>query len=115
MTSMSATTQKLLSYPFFILLHILFTLSSLLLRFTQSFHNPHPPTPAPSRSRGISEVERLPPKHVALSLVSSSAASGSSKQRGRERIALAESLIRVMRWAGNEGVQEVSVYTDLGE
>lgn len=114
--------KTIIAFPLFILLHILFTLSSFLLRLTQSFHNPHPPSPAPAPA-SVTDVDKEvdPPKHVALSFPSSIrrrvGGIGSNRPRLREseRRALIESLRRVAQWAAEEGVEEVSAYSDLGE
>jgi hypothetical protein len=100
--------------PLLIVLHVLFIASSLTLRIYQHFQQPPPPTKPTN-----------PPKHVALVLapstpsasspLTSSTSNLSKSQSGSrrwvaEKKALVESVKRAIRWAGDEGVKELSIW-----
>jgi hypothetical protein len=85
--------RDLLGLPFFILLHLIFTLSSVFKRVSEVI----------TWRVEVSPSTR-PPKHVALVF------SSSSRQRQlQEAAVLVESVRRVVAWAGELGVEEVSV------
>jgi small-conductance mechanosensitive channel len=104
-----AAISRAVTLPLLVLLHLLFSLFSLALRITQSVSK----TGAVIRQVSV-------PRHIALSLPSSSHRRGTNRIREkpgarlRERRALLETLKRAVRWAGEDGVTELSVYTDLG-
>jgi small-conductance mechanosensitive channel len=104
-----AAISRAVALPLLVLLHLLFSLFSLALRITQSV----------SRTGAVIRQVSVP-RHIALSLPSSSHRKGASHVRAkpavrlRERRALLETLKRTVRWAGEDGVKELSVYTDLG-
>lgn len=102
--SMVSTVIRTLALPLLVLLHLLFTLFSLLLRVNEAFSTAEP------------KVRRaVIPQHVALCLPSRLA---QRRRRGSryeaQRRALVETLKRAARWAVEDGVREVSVYSDLG-
>ena len=104
-----SAVKRVVALPLLVLLHVVFSLFSLVLRITQSV----------SKTGAI--IRQVPaPRHVALSLPSSSHRRGTGRAREklsvtlRERRALLETLKRTVRWAGEDGIKELSVYTDLG-
>jgi len=105
--------RDLLSLPLFILLHVLFTVSSLALRLYESLSQPSP------RARPPRNQARRPPRHVALVLshpppLPPRGWSLDIKRFTEERKALIESVRRAVQWAGEEGVVEMSVYDGQG-
>ncbi|WVQ76447.1 hypothetical protein IAR50_006114 [Cryptococcus sp. DSM 104548] len=108
---------SILLYPLFLLLHLTFTLTSLSLRIYQSLTTPVPHT---------IDIEHVtPPRHVGLVLVPSapglslglagkSGGMGRAERRRREREGLVESVKRVVQWAGERGVAEISVWDGQG-
>ena len=95
---------RLVALPLLVLLHLLFSLISLVLRITQSIFK-----------TGTIIRRGAVPRHIALSLPSRSRKKGERSANSlRERRALLETLKRAVRWAGEDGVRELSVYTDLG-
>jgi hypothetical protein len=102
-----AAISRAVALPFLVLLHLLFSLFSLVLRITQSVSK----TGAVIRQVSV-------PRHI--SLPSSHHRKGISRAKAkpavllRERRALLDTLKRTVRWAGEDGVKELSVYTDLG-
>lgn len=127
--------------PLLILLHLIFTFSSLILRIYELLTTPEPSTTSTSAlgsgsARSASPtgsdvaVKRwVPPKHVAMVLLPPSPAqraqwTGSSKSvKAREKRARArrevvdravESVLNLVEMAGEEGVVEVSVYEATG-
>lgn len=102
---------RALALPLLVLLHLIFSLFSLLLRITQSF----------ARS-SATVLQITTPQHVALCLpIRTTRRSGPAFGPGRpgleskERRALVESIRRAVRWAGEDGVKELSVYSNLGK
>lgn len=100
---------RAVTWPLLLLLHVAFAVFSLLLRITESF----------SHSETVSRAPSIP-HHVALCLPSRQL---SRRRNGRysmargneqERRALVETLKRTARWAVQDGVRELSVYSDLG-
>lgn len=100
------------AWPLLVLLHLSFTLFSLLLRISESFARP------------LSNNQRTTiPHHVALCLPSNNSGSHnrsqarvrSTKISEQERRALVETLRRAVRWAIEDGIRELSVYSDLGQ
>jgi hypothetical protein len=99
----SAVT-RVVALPLLVLLHLVFSLVSLLLRVSQSVLN-----------RGTVIRRGSTPRHIALSLPCRSKKIGERSANSlKERRALLETLKRTVRWAGEDGVRELSVYTDLG-
>jgi hypothetical protein len=99
-----STLTRLVALPLLVLLHLLFSLISLVLRITQSIFK----TGTVIRRASV-------PRHIALSLPSRSRKIGERSANSlKERRALLETLKRTVRWAGEDGVRELSVYTDLG-
>lgn len=103
-----SAVKRVVALPLLVLLHLVFSLFSLVLRITQSVSK---------TGAVIRQVSA--PRHVALSLPSSShRRAGRAREKLsvtlRERRALLETLKRTVRWAGEDGVKELSVYTDLG-
>jgi hypothetical protein len=99
----SAVT-RVVALPLLVLLHLVFSLVSLVLRVSQSVLN-----------RGTVIRRGSTPRHIALSLPSRSKKIGERSANSlKERRALLETLKRTVRWAGEDGVRELSVYTDLG-
>ena len=99
----SAVT-RVVALPLLVLLHLVFSLISLVLRVSQSVLN-----------RGTVIRRGSVPRHIALSLPSRSRKIGERSANSlKERRALLETLKRTVRWAGEDGVRELSVYTDLG-
>jgi len=98
---------RALALPLLVTLHLLFSLFSLLLRITQSV----------SRT-GATVHQVVTPYHVALCLPTRSLrrpTHGLQALDTKERRALVESIRRAVKWAGEDGVRELSVYTNLGE
>jgi hypothetical protein len=99
--------KRVVALPLLVLLHLLFSLISLVLRVTQSV----------SRTSFVKRQISVP-RHVALALPSSVVRAGRRtphvSKTLKERRALLETLKRTVRWAGEDGVRELSVYTDLG-
>jgi hypothetical protein len=107
--------------PLLLLLHIIFTLSSLLLRLYEALTD----------SSTLPPRTFVPPKHVALSLPASvpvtvtltreqsrrrteaAAALRRRKELELERAAVG-SVLRVARWAVREGVETISVHEPSG-
>ena len=99
----SAVT-RVVALPLLVLLHLVFSLVSLVLRVSQSVLR-----------RGTVIRRGSNPRHIALSLPSRSRKIGERSANSlKERRALLETLKRTVRWAGEDGVRELSVYTDLG-
>ncbi|ORY31959.1 hypothetical protein BCR39DRAFT_524797, partial [Naematelia encephala] len=90
--------------PLLFLLHILFTLLSLLLRTYQLLTSPRPLKTPASFQRPI--------RHIAV-VLRPSTSSYDVKVR-QETLALKESVKRVVRWASEMGVSEVSVFDGKG-
>ncbi|ODO01875.1 hypothetical protein L198_02603 [Cryptococcus wingfieldii CBS 7118] len=118
MPSLFRPIFAILLYPLFLLLHLTFTLSSLSLRIFQSLTTPVPHT---------IDIEHVsPPRHVALVLVPSALGlnvglgggkggrSGRAERRRKEREGLVESVKRVVQWAGERGVAELSIWDGQG-
>ncbi|ODN75832.1 hypothetical protein L202_05828 [Cryptococcus amylolentus CBS 6039] len=117
MPSLFRPILAILLYPLFLLLHLTFTLTSLSLRIFQSLTTPVPHT---------IDIEHVsPPRHVALVLVPSApgqnvglggkgGASGRAERRRKEREGLVESGKRVVQWAGERGVAELSIWDGQG-
>ncbi|WWC57909.1 uncharacterized protein I303_100444 [Kwoniella dejecticola CBS 10117] len=95
---------RVVSYPFFILLHLIFVLSSLVLRTYETF------TLASSLyTNATSDTEDgTPPKHLAVILVPS------NKYRKGERESLSESILRSVGWASRAGIGELSFWDGQG-
>ncbi|WVW81598.1 hypothetical protein I302_103593 [Kwoniella bestiolae CBS 10118] len=95
---------RILSYPFFILLHLLFIASSLLLRTYETF------TSKSSLAEDTDQERRqaAPPRHLALILVPS------KTRRKDEKAALVESILRAIEWSGEWGVGELSLWDGQG-
>ncbi|TXT10820.1 hypothetical protein VHUM_02325 [Vanrija humicola] len=91
---------RFLLYPFLVLLHIVFTLSSIVLRIFQA--NPTPPD----------ELTKDPPQHAALILVPGATKSAESRRLVAERYI--ESVRRAVQWAGEWGVGTISVWDGEG-
>ncbi|WVO23666.1 uncharacterized protein IAS62_005021 [Cryptococcus decagattii] len=105
-----------ISYPLFVLLHLIFCVFSLLLRIYQALTTPLSST---------IDIEHVPPpKHIGLVLVSTMRSAGGvrgrasgmsgKERRKREREGLVESVRRVVEWAGERDVAEVSVWDGQG-
>lgn len=105
-----------ISYPLFVLLHLIFCVFSLLLRIYQALTTPLSST---------IDIEHVPPpKHIGLVLVPTMRSAGSARgrangmsgkeRRKREREGLVESVRRVVEWAGERDVAEVSVWDGQG-
>jgi hypothetical protein len=95
---------RVVALPLLVLLHLVFSLVSLVLRVSQSVLN-----------RGTVIRRGSTPRHIGLSLPSRSKKIGERSANSlKERRALLETLKRTVRWAGEDGVRELSVYTDLG-
>ncbi|KAK4689094.1 hypothetical protein P7C73_g1020, partial [Tremellales sp. Uapishka_1] len=91
MTMSKSRIKALASYPVLVLLHLLFTLSSLLLRIYEV------------RSTLPSSLRRgSPPNHVGFVFV------------GRRRERFRQSVRRIVKYAGEEGIRELSVWSDGG-
>jgi hypothetical protein len=107
-TPVSRPAQDYLLLPVLLILHVVFSLASLTVRIieatqTRVRHNGNMNTAA--RAQAL----RGPPSHIALVLVPS---------RGRQKqqeAALVESVRRAVEWAGESGVQELSVWDGQGE
>lgn len=105
-----------LFYPLFILLHLTFSVFSLLLRIYQALTTP--------LSSTIDIEHVLPPKHIGLVLVPNLRSGGGvrgraggvsgKERRKREREGLVVSVRKVVEWAGERGVAEVSVWDGQG-
>ncbi|WVQ81004.1 hypothetical protein IAT38_003111 [Cryptococcus sp. DSM 104549] len=96
---------RTLALPLFALLHVLFTLLSLLLRTYQALTTPLAEADTPLNA---------PPKHIGLVLVPTVQAKGKGGRWRTERERLVESLKEVVGWAAERGVQEVSVWDGQG-
>ncbi|WWC97254.1 hypothetical protein V866_004133 [Kwoniella sp. B9012] len=94
---------RIISYPFFILLHLLFVLSSLLLRTYETFTSQ-----STSADQLQDERQIPPPKHLALVLVPS------KTRRKDEKTALVKSILRAIEWSGDWGVEELSIWDGQG-
>jgi hypothetical protein len=102
---------RALALPLLVLLHLVFSLFSLLLRITQSF-----------AKSSATVLQISTPQHVALCLPfrtigrsGPTSRPGSLGLESKERRALVESIRRAVRWAGEDGVKELSVYSNLGK
>ncbi|KAL1408696.1 hypothetical protein Q8F55_005509 [Vanrija albida] len=91
---------RFLLYPFLVLLHVAFTLSSIVLRIFQA--NPTPPD----------ELTKDPPQHAALIFVPGATKSAESRRLVAERYI--ESVRRAVQWAGEWGVGTISVWDGEG-
>ena len=103
--------RDVISFPLLFLLHLLFTLSSLFVRFLELFPEKQ------HRQLNTSVLRGKPPKHVALvlSLPAVRAPAGSDVIiRSGEAKALVSSVRRAADWAGEEGIQEISIYEGRG-
>jgi len=106
---MTFRLRDLPAYPILALLHLLFTVSSLCVRFGESIVARRP------AARAV-----RPPRHIALVLSkpAGSRAVDASRRKGDragERRAVVESIKRVVDWADSEGVDELSVWDSHGE
>lgn len=92
--------------PLLIILHLLFTLTSLILRLFESLHQPQPIRQNP-----------LPPKHVAIVLASKLSVKGEERVREDVHVngAVVETIRRCVEWAAEEGVAELSVWNKDGQ
>jgi hypothetical protein len=97
------TLSRILLFPLLVILHLLFVTLSLILRIYQYL----------TQTPDALILNTNPPKHVALVLKSTSRCS--RRQRKLETLALEESIRRVITWAGQSGVEELSVYNGDGE
>ncbi|WVQ93876.1 hypothetical protein IAU59_000954 [Kwoniella sp. CBS 9459] len=134
-----AAGLALLAYPFFILLHLTFIISSVVLRTYQALSAGNPEANSYSDSDKVTEthstqaeathtekyLQRSPPKHIGLVLVPSPRTSKSSiqhdggqrqRQRRSEVEALKLTVLRVIEWAQERGggVDEISVWDGQG-
>ena len=98
--------RDLPSLPLLLFLHLIFTLSSLFLRFFQLF-------PPPSHDPTLTSRRVLPPRHIAL-VLSYPSSPKSLTHAFEARRALVESVSRAVRWAGEEGVEEMSIWDGRG-
>ena len=105
--------RGLVSLPLLIALHIIFTLSSILLRLFQAL------APSPAHTFATSQID--PPGHLALVLAPSHLSSSRPSTRtsisdgiSEERDALVESVRRAVKWAGEEGIRELSIWDGQG-
>lgn len=111
-SEMAGALLRGLAWPLLLLLHLAFSVFSLLLRITESFSHPEP------TSRTSASVSPTVPHHVALCLPSRK--SGTRRRNGtreneQERKALVETLKRAVRWSIQDGVRELSVYSNIGK
>ncbi|OCF33210.1 hypothetical protein I316_05255 [Kwoniella heveanensis BCC8398] len=121
----------ILAYPFFILFHLVFIVSSIILRTYQALTAPAlhllDSEETTKEGRTINDAvntQRLPPKHIGLILVptppNTQARSNTSEARRRLRWrneveALKLSVLRCVEWAQERGgVQEISVWDGQG-
>lgn len=98
---------RVLALPLLVLLHLLFSLFSLLLRITQSV-----------TKSGTPVQQVMVPYHIALCLPAKLSRKGLQRPVAtefKERQALVESIRRAVKWAGEDGVRELSVYSNLGQ
>ncbi|WWC85614.1 uncharacterized protein L201_000478 [Kwoniella dendrophila CBS 6074] len=107
---------RTLSFPIFILLHLLFILSSLFLRTYQTFF----PSSSESqnsiledelettRNRTIHTRHIKPPKHLALIFVPS------KKRKNGEKQALIQSILNAVEWSLQDDIQEISIWDGQG-
>ncbi|WRT63460.1 uncharacterized protein IL334_000365 [Kwoniella shivajii] len=98
---------RILSYPAFVLLHLTFVLSSLVLRTYQAL------TSTPESDNDNSNVDQkarnvIPPKHLALILVPS------QKYRKGEKVVLEQSILRAVEWSLEIGINELSIWDGKG-
>jgi len=112
-TTSTQDDMSFLHLPLLVFLHFLTLIYSILPS------NPFKSWSSPSPSSTSSKPSRPPPRHVALLLVPpsrrpnlSSAASTASIESEDEDVkeALMESVLRAVRWAEEEGVQELTVF-----
>lgn len=95
-----------LALPLLYLLHLIFTLSSLILRLYQSIFG--------SQHEERSTKPSKPPRHVAL-VLSASSYSSTTDGRKAQQMAWLHSIERVEKLAMKEGVSSLSVWDNHGE
>ncbi|WVQ64618.1 uncharacterized protein L199_002785 [Kwoniella botswanensis] len=94
---------RIISYPLFILLHLSFIVSSILLRTYETFTSQ-----STSSDQIPTEGQGTPPKHLALILVPS------KTHRQDEKSALVKSILRGIERSGEWGVEELSIWDGHG-
>ena len=109
--SRSLRFRDILALLLLFLLHTLFTFSSLIVRLYELISHANP-----DESSSIRENENhIPPKHVAFVLSHPSHSRYSSLNRvSEERKAMIESILRGVGWAGEEGIEEISIWDERG-
>jgi undecaprenyl pyrophosphate synthase len=104
---MTVRLRDIPALPLIVLLHLIFTLSSLLVRIAEGLQ----------RQDSLSTVVK-PPRHVAVVF---SVAPNSSKRAltavrsTHQRKALVESVQRLVAWASEAGTTELSVWDGQGQ
>lgn len=107
---MSFRLRDLPAYPILALLHLLFTITSLIVRIGESL----------TSSRTLARAAK-PPGHIALVLSDRSDVETTRSTRTKrdenagERRAVVESIRRVVEWADYAGTDEVSVWDRRGK
>lgn len=120
---------RFLAFPLFIILHLTFSISSLLLRTYQALTTSqsvvHEYEPIPDNGALVNPNDHSrPPKHLGLVLVPlRSGSGGGGSRRGvgrgvgsgkREKDALVESVLRAVEWGGERGIKEISIWDGQG-
>lgn len=104
---MSHRWRDIPCFPILLLLHLIFTLSSLIVRLAESLSSP-----------SLGSSANSPPRHLAIVLAHSrhnGRRSADSHGQFLEKRAIVESVKRLIERAGEEGVGEVSVWDRQGE
>ncbi|WVF66254.1 hypothetical protein IAT40_000994 [Kwoniella sp. CBS 6097] len=133
--TMLSTGLAIVAYPFFILLHLTFIVSSIILRTYQALTATSSILESESESESgttkedstTASVNRPPPKHIGLVLVplartrtrtrtrTSRSKSEMQARRRNEVDALRQSVLRTVEWAQKRGgVEEISVWDGQG-
>ncbi|KAK8845338.1 hypothetical protein IAR55_006051 [Kwoniella newhampshirensis] len=118
---------RFLALPLFILLHLIFIISSLFLRTYQALTAPLPSgsfllneydPSGPSRTQSPRKDTCQAPKHLGLVLAPSTRRSGQAlalRGKGRrEKDAIVESILRAVEWGGERGIAEISIWDGQG-
>ncbi|WWC67029.1 uncharacterized protein I206_100936 [Kwoniella pini CBS 10737] len=96
---------RLITYPFFILLHLIFVISSIILRTYETFSSTSYQSELESNEN---ENEIIPPNHLALIFIPC------KKYKKGEKEALLESIIRSIEWSLQKGIKELSFWDGKG-
>lgn len=104
---MALRLRDIPALPLIVLLHLLFTLSSFLVRIAEGLQRQEPPSAATKPARHIALVLSTPPNAVKRST--------SVARDAQRRRAVVESVQRLVAWASEVGTTELSIWDGHGE